>query len=280
MEALKKPAIRSLSKGMRLLLFVAGGLVFLAGFQLFILTEQTDRYFAWTIQPFQTAAFLGGGYWASFLLEVLAAREKVWARARIAVPAVFTFTTLTLIATLLHLDRFHFNSPNSIAQAAAYLWLAIYLIVPIGMLALLASQLRMSGSDPPRNLPLPTWMVFVLGLHGAVMLGTGVMLFVAPQLVASIWPWKLTPLTGRAIGAWLIGVGVFAAHIAWENEFGRVRAGMVSYIAFASLELLAVGRYAGDLSWVNLGAWLYLFLIISVMFVGVYGLTKRVVNGV
>jgi hypothetical protein len=62
MEALKKPAIRSLSKGMRLLLFVAGGLVFLAGFQLFILAEQTDRYFAWTIQPLLTAAFLGGGY--------------------------------------------------------------------------------------------------------------------------------------------------------------------------------------------------------------------------
>lgn len=211
---------------------------------------------------------------------MLAAREKVWARARIAVPAVFTFTTLTLIATLLHLDRFHFNSPNSIAQAAAYLWLAIYLIVPIGMLALLATQLRVPGSDPSRNLPLPTWMVIVLGLQGAVMVGTGVALFVAPQLVATIWPWKLTPLTGRAIGAWLIGVGIFAVHMAWENEFSRVRAGMISYTAFAALELLAMRRYPSDLNWGNLGAWLYILLIVSVMLVGVYGLTKRVVTRV
>jgi hypothetical protein len=261
---------------MRLLLFVAGGLVFLAGFQLFVLTEQTDRFFAWTIQPSLTAAFLGAGYWASFLLEVLAAREKVWARARIAVPAVFTFTTLTLIATLLHLDRFHFNSPNPIAQAAAYLWLAIYLIVPIGMLVFLAAQLRVPGSDPPRNLALPIWMVVALCLQGAVMLGMGVALFVAPQLVATIWPWKLTPLTGRAIGAWFIGIGVFAAHMAWENEISRVRAGMISYTAFAGLELLAIGHYPSDLSWASIGAWLYLLLILSVMLVGVYGLTKRV----
>jgi hypothetical protein len=79
---------------MRGLLLAAGALVFLAGFQLFILTGQTDLYFAWTIQPPLTAAFLGAGYFPSFLLEVLAAREREWARTRIAVPAIFTFTTL------------------------------------------------------------------------------------------------------------------------------------------------------------------------------------------
>lgn len=121
MEVSGKPAVRSSSVGMRLMLLAAGVLVFLAGFQLFILTEQTNLYFAWTIQPPLTAAFLGAGYWASFLLEIFAAREKVWAKARIAVPAVFTFTTLTLVATLLHLDRFHFNSLNQFAQTAAYL---------------------------------------------------------------------------------------------------------------------------------------------------------------
>jgi hypothetical protein len=49
MEAPNNPAVRPLVSGMRLLLLVAGALVFLAGFQSFILTEQTDRYFAWTI---------------------------------------------------------------------------------------------------------------------------------------------------------------------------------------------------------------------------------------
>ena len=68
--------------------------------------------------------------------------------------------------------------------------------------------------------------------------------------------------------------------MAWENEFSRVGAGMISYTAFAALELLAMGRYPSDLNWGNLGAWLYILLIVSVMLVGVYGLTKRVVTRV
>jgi hypothetical protein len=122
--------IKPLSPGMRSLLLAASVLVFLAGFQLFVLTEHTDSYFAWTIQPPLTAAFLGASYFASFLLEFLASRETDWDKGRIAVPAVFVFTTLTLIATLLHADRFHFNSPELVARFAAWFWLAIYAVVP------------------------------------------------------------------------------------------------------------------------------------------------------
>jgi hypothetical protein len=45
-------------------------LVFLAGVQLFILSEQTDRYFAWTIVPPLTAALLGG-IWIEIILDQL-----------------------------------------------------------------------------------------------------------------------------------------------------------------------------------------------------------------
>ncbi|MFN2488271.1 MAG: hypothetical protein ABR529_00710 [Actinomycetota bacterium] len=118
----------------RRLLFVAGGLVFLAGLQLFVLPERTDSYFAWTIDPPLTAAFLGAGYWASFALEWLAAMQRSWARARIAVPAVFVFTTLTLVATLLHLDKFHLGVDDSLTVAVTWLWIAIYVTVPPVML--------------------------------------------------------------------------------------------------------------------------------------------------
>src|SRR4051794_39302423 len=85
------PGVRPLTPGMRLMLTVASLLVFVVGIQLFILTDDTDHWFAWTIPPPLTAAFLGGSYWASFALEWLASREGSWARARIAVPAVLSF---------------------------------------------------------------------------------------------------------------------------------------------------------------------------------------------
>ena len=48
---------------------------------------------------------LGAGYLAAAVLEVVADRQASWTRAQVAVPSVLVFTTLTLMVTLLHLDR-------------------------------------------------------------------------------------------------------------------------------------------------------------------------------
>ncbi len=213
---------------MRWLLYAASALVFLAGFQLFIFTEQTDRYFAWSIIPPQnvylTAAFLGASYWAAVPVELIAAREKLWARARVAVPAVWTFTTLTLILTVLHTDKFYFSSPDFIPKAAAWFWLAIYAAVPVTMLAALAIQLRSGGIDPPREKPFHLWLRVLLLVQGGGTLIVGSALFAAPSSAISLLLWTLTVLTGRAVGAWLVGMGIAAIHALWENDLLRVRA--------------------------------------------------------
>jgi hypothetical protein len=83
-------AITEVTSGMRWILRIAGILVLIAGYQLFVLTSQTDRYFAWTINPPLTAAFLGASYWASFVLVFLASQERYWANARAASFSAFT----------------------------------------------------------------------------------------------------------------------------------------------------------------------------------------------
>ena len=101
--------IRELSGGMRRLLWIAGFLVLLAGSTLFILTEQTESFLRGRSicrlrPPFSELAT--GRVWRSSGWP----RERAWIYARIAVPSVFVFTTLTLIATLIHLELFHLGS--------------------------------------------------------------------------------------------------------------------------------------------------------------------------
>ncbi len=260
-----------LSKGMRLILLAASILVLSAGLDLTLLTEQTATSFAWTIQSFMTAAFLGAGYLASFILEFLAYREKTWANARVAVPSVFLFTTLTLVATLLHLDKFHLNSPVVSAMVAAYLWLAIYIAVPIALLILLIYQIRLHGLTPKRKATLNTWMRLVLAAQGTIMLVTGITLFISPATGSTFWPWALTPLTSRAIGAWLIGIGVIALHMTWENDHVRNRIGYISYAVLGILQAVSLVRYAGEVNWSMAGSWVYLLFVISIIPIGLYG---------
>src|SRR5580765_7105043 len=77
-------------------------LVFIAGIQLFVFSDQTDFDFAWTINPPLTAAFLGARYWAALVSSLFSLRERLWVRVRSSLPAAFTTTRLLLIATLLH----------------------------------------------------------------------------------------------------------------------------------------------------------------------------------
>jgi hypothetical protein len=256
---------------MQRMLLVASGLVFIVGIQLFILSEQTATFFAWSIEPPLSAAFLGAAYWASFALEFLAARRRIWANARIAVPAVLIFTGLTLVVTLLHLDRFHLSSPNMITRGAAWAWLIVYLIVPPLMTVLLVVQLRAPGRDPPRTSPLPSWVCLVLTMHALILIPLGMALLVAPELAITIWPWKLTLLTGRAIGAWSLALGVAAAQGTWENDWARVQAATLSYTVFGVFELIALARYAGSIAWDSYTAWIYVLFLVSVLVVGVYG---------
>jgi hypothetical protein len=263
--------VRQTTVGMRRMLLTASVLVFIVGIQLFILSEYTDQFFAWTIDPPLTAAFLGAAYWASFAMEFFAARRRVWAHARIAVPAVLIFTALTLLVTLLHLGRFHLNHPNLITRGAAWAWLIVYAVVPPLMSVLLVLQLRAPGGDPPRESALPGWLRGMLAVHALVMIPLGLALLLAPNPTLGLWPWQLTELTGRAIGAWSLALGVAAAHSIWENDWARVQVATISYTIFGVFELIALARYAGSVDWSRPAAWLYVLFLVSVLVVGVYG---------
>ena len=139
----------------RVLFAVGGLLAFIAGVQLFVFAEQTDVYFAWPIQPPLTAAVLGAFFWASGALFWLSYRDRETGRGRLALVSTFPFSTLLLIATLLHLDKFNFNSPNFFTQFVTWVWLLVYVFLPPISLVLLISQLRTSLSPNLHMRPYP-----------------------------------------------------------------------------------------------------------------------------
>jgi hypothetical protein len=240
---------------MRGLLQAATVLVLLAGVQLFVFSERTAEWFAWTVSPPLTAAFLGAAYWASAAVEWTSSRASSWADARIAVPSVFTFTALTLLVTLLHLDKFHLGSEfSSATQAVTWAWIAIYAVVPVLMAVLWRRQARLPGGDPPRQYPLPRAVVGLVALVAAALLGMGIWMLVDPLAAARLWPWELTPLTGRAIGAWLVGLGVSAAQTVVEADARRARPVAVGAIVLPVLAGVALVRYGSGVAWGTAGS--------------------------
>ena len=152
------------------------GLALVAGFLLFPLAEETDRFFSWTIQPPLTAAFLGAAYWAAFVLIGWAARAATWEEARPALVPVTTIAVLLLVATLIHLDKFDLDS------IFGWFWLVVYCTVPPALAVLVWAQARRPAAARRRRAaPIPAPLRAALAAAGVVMGGIGVVMYVEPS---------------------------------------------------------------------------------------------------
>ena len=259
--------------GTRLLLVIFGGLTLLAFVVLFGLADKTERDFAWTINPPATAAFLGAAYAAGCVLVVLALRKGTWAALRIPFLTILVFTIATLVATLLHLDRFHFGSDVLAARYAAYFWMAVYVLVPPAMVAVLIVQER-RPTPFPDPLVMPSPLRVTVLVQGLVLLGVGSALFVLPAVATALWPWPLTPLTARVVAAWLLAFGLCAI-LAWNSkDLARLDVAAWAYGLLAVLEVVVIIRYTGTVRWSTPAIWVYVALAASILVTSVYALFK------
>lgn len=224
----------------RLAFRVSALLALIAGLMLFAGATRTDDFFSWTIEPPQTAAFLGAAYWSAAVLFIWAAAQRSWERLRIAVYPELTVAVLLLLATYMHLDKFH-------NDLFGYFWVAAYAIAPAVLIYLLAMtrSAESSGGGEPR-LPMPVWLRAALTLQAAAFAAYGAGLFVSPSGFDGAWPWALTPLTARAIASFLLGFALAAVIAVRGNCLRRFRGAALTYAALGALELLGAALHSSD----------------------------------
>jgi hypothetical protein len=266
---------------MRVLLVVASVLGGIAFLQLFLGTERTDRYFAWTIEPPLTAAFLGATYGTAVVLLLLSSRRRAWAEARIGVLGVFVLTTLVLVAILLHHESFHLGSDSVVTFAGTWAFVCTYFVLPPALIAAIVHQFRVGRADVPRRARLPAWYRLALGFEAAVMVAVGAALVIAPTWTDALWPWQLTALTGRAVGAFVFATGVAAGIAVWEDDWIRIEAAAASYAVLGLLQGIALLRYSSEPDWSGPQSWIYVGFLLTLPALGLYGwLEARTAGGV
>jgi hypothetical protein len=215
-----------------------------ASILLYGLPTQTDRLFAWTIAPPLTAMLLASAYLGGIWFFVSLLLERRWHRVARGFPAVLVFATLLGVATLLHWDRFH---PGHISFIT---WAVLYLVTPFLVAGVLVANSRRDGGEPERrDVVIPTPARVALVLIGAAALVTGLALFVFPGTLIPAWPWQLTPLTARVVGAVLTLPGLVDLCLVIDSRWSSFRvvfqAQLVSLVFIGAA--LVVAR--DDLDW-------------------------------
>ncbi|MEA3184756.1 MAG: hypothetical protein QOJ74_1233 [Ilumatobacteraceae bacterium] len=195
----------------------------------------THRWFAWTIKPTMTpmvlaSAYLGGSY---FFVRVY--RSTQWHTVKAGFVPVTLFASCLGIATIIHWDKFNHR------HVAFWIWAALYFTTPFLVLATYVRNQALGSQPAPDDLRIPPVARAVIGLTGLAALLLGAYLFLLPRRAIDIWPWTLTPLTARVVGATLM-LGVCGLMIAADPRWTTARIMLQVARIMIALFLLAAAR--------------------------------------
>jgi hypothetical protein len=226
---------------------------------LYFFPGDTKNLFAWTIKPTMTpmvlaSAYLGGVY---FFLRVLG--EPRWNVVKSGFLSVALFASLLGVATIVHWDKFNHAHP------AFWLWAGLYFTAPFLIFGGWLANRRFAAParrDEPCLGVVARWVVALIGLLALIQ---GIVMFLAPTQVGAIWPWTLTPLTGRVIGA-IFCLGSAGIVVLVDPRWTTVKLMlevemlMVALMLIGALRALAEFDTARALTWVMFGGFVALLL--------------------
>lgn len=104
----------------------------------------------------------------------------------------------------------------------------------------------------------------VTGAVGVLALVTGAVMFVAPDTMIGLWPWALTPLTCRVMGATLC-LGGAGAGVWVDPRWSAVRLMVQVEALMLALMLLAAVRAHAELVTGRALAWPLLFGVLAML---------------
>jgi hypothetical protein len=226
---------------------------------LFFFPGDTKTLFAWTITPTMTpmvlaSAYLGGAY---FFLRVRS--EPRWNAVKSGFLSVALFAGLLGVATIVHWDKFNHG------HIAFWLWAGLYFTAPFLVLAAWVANRRYASParvDEARLSTAARWVVAIIGL---VALIQGIVMSLNPTQVLGIWPWTLTPLTCRVIGA-IFCLGSAGIAVLADPRWTTIRLMLQVETLMVALMLIAAVRARAELdtgrplTWLMLGGFVAVLL--------------------
>lgn len=229
---------------------------------LYLLPDHTQELFAWTIRPRMTPMMLAAAYIGGAYFFVCAATFARWHWVKVGFLPVTTFAAFMGIATLLHWNSFNHS------HISFFAWAILYFTTPF---LVLGAWLRNRHTDPgtpdANDLIVPQTVRLVIGIIGLITLLISIFLFLQPDLMIRVWPWKLTPLTARVVGGLfaLTGVGEFC--IALDARWSAVRIALQSQMIGVTAIVVAIFFSWSNFDQANIFTWGFvggmLFLLIA-----------------
>jgi glucose uptake protein GlcU len=227
---------------------------------LYIWPNNTDQTFAWTIKPSMTPMMLAAAYIGGIVFFGHVAIARQWHTIRVGFLPVIAFASLLGVATILHWDRFNHS------HISFFTWTALYFTAPFLVLAVwLLNRSRDTGQSESHDPLIGQFARLTIGAMGAVTLFISMFLFFSPTVMIDLWPWTLTPLTARVVGAMFALPGLVGMGVATDSRWSAAKIILQSQSLSIVMILVAALRAWADFKPDNIGTYLFVGGLIAML---------------
>jgi hypothetical protein len=134
---------------------------------------------------------------------------------------------------------------------------------------ILAQALQTLKTRAPVAQPIGGGLRFVFWAVALLTALTGAVMFAAPEIAGdALWPWKLTPLVSRYLGALFIAVALGAALCARANDWSQVRLLFPPGLTFTGLSVVAAVLHFASFNPARPATWAFFGLYLAVFVSG------------
>ena len=217
--------------------------------------------FTWLVLPPLHARFVGAIYLfgAVFMAGCLFAKQQ--AEVRWGVQMIGIWTGMLFLISILNLRAFDFS------LLPVQIWYASYIIYPVLAIWMTVRQPSMMEAASLPGPELARWAKNFLLAQGILVSVLAIALFLAPGLMSTLWPWKVTPVLAQMYAGPLLSYGLGSFLFAKQEQALGVRAIVPAMLAFTVttvvVSILHINLFAfneiADLLWF---AW---FIISSII---------------
>jgi hypothetical protein len=196
--------------------------------------HDTMTLWGWTVRPSMSALIMGAGYLSGAYFFARVATGGSWQRVGVGFVATTVFSSILLVTTVLHWDRFNHD------HVSFWAWILLYGSTPFLLPILWAKNRRTDPRRPaPGDATIQRGLRTTVGIGGIIQLAVAAIMFLSPGTAARYWPWGLDDATSRSIAAFVAFPAVTWLWFLFDSRWSSFR--ITQQTATLGLVLITLG---------------------------------------
>lgn len=218
------------TRNQRIYFAAVGALALWVAFWGLLIPELVDKAIPWLVPPLH-ARFIGAIYLSAVVLMGGSMMAHKYNEVRVATVIVSIWTGALFFISLFYLNEFDFS------RGPVLFWFGAYIAYPI--IGFWIAWTQRAARDEYAGPTLPNWIRNYFFAQGVTLTALALVLFLAPEFMLTVWPWKVTRMLVQIYSGPFLAFGVGSLMLSRQQTWLEVRIGAIGIFVLAIGVILA-----------------------------------------